>query len=213
MASTLGVLVAGGAGSRLALGMPKALVRLGGITLLERGIAILAKVCDQIVVSAPAGMALPLPERVSSPRRDLPVRRADDPAGTEGPLAGIVAGLAPVPFVRSIVMGVDLPFIEPEALEALIERLPGRHAVVPAPGGYPQPLAAAYAPAARSILESCLAAGERSPTRALGSLDVLRLDDDELAQLAGGPGSFFNLNSPADLEEAERRMVARGVAP
>lgn len=212
MAATLGVLVAGGAGSRLALGMPKALVRLGGVTLLERGVAILAATCDEIVVSAPAGLSLPLAGTVRSSRGSCAVRRADDPAGTVGPLAGIVAGLASGAFERAIVLGVDLPFIEPAALEALLERLPGRHAVVPAPGGFPQPLAAAYAAAAVAILAKCLTAGERSPTRALESLDVFRLDDAELAHLAGGLGNFFNLNSPADLDEAERRLAVGKVS-
>jgi molybdopterin-guanine dinucleotide biosynthesis protein A len=205
--ATLGVLVAGGAGSRLALGMPKALVRLRGITLLERGIAILAPLCDEIIVTAPAGFALPLAARARSAGGSCAVRRADDPVGTVGPLAGIVAGLSSVAFVRAVVLGVDLPFIEPAGLESLLERLGGHDAVVPAPEGFPQPLAAAYAPAAGSILGSCLAAGERSPTRALGSLDVRMLDDAELALLPGGIGSFFNLNSPADLEQAVRRLA------
>ena len=207
MASTLGVLVAGGAGSRLALGIPKALVRVGGVTLLERGIETLAAVCDRIIVTAPAGLALPLADRARSPGRSCPIRRADDPAGTVGPLAGIVAGLSSGAFARAVVLGVDLPFVVPATLEAMLARMSGHHAVVPAPGGFPQPLAAAYAPAAEPILASCLAAGERSPTRALGSLDVRMLDDVELALLPGGPGTFFNLNSPADLEQAARRLA------
>ena len=207
MAATRGILVAGGAGSRLALGMPKALARLGGVTLLERGIAILAPLCDEIIVTAPSSLALPLAERARFPGGAPAVRRADDPAGTVGPLAGIVAGLSSGAFVRAVVLGVDLPFVEPATLEAMLARLSGRHAVVPAPGGFPQPLAAAYAPAAEPILASRLAAGERSPTRALGSLDVRMLDDVELALLPGGLGSFFNLNSPADLEQAARRLA------
>jgi len=207
--ATLGVLVAGGAGSRLALGIPKALVRLGGVTLLDRGLAILAAVCDDIVVTAPVGIALPLPELARSPRGACAVRRADDPLGTAGPLAGMVAGLTSVAFERAIVLGVDLPFIEPAGLAVLLERISGRLAVVPAPGGFPQPLAAAYAPEASAKLALRLAAGERSPTRALGALDALLLDDRDLARLPGGLESFFNLNSPADLEAAERRLAMR----
>jgi len=207
MAATLGVLVAGGAGSRLALGIPKALVRLGGVTLLERGIAILATVCDEIVVSAPAALALPLSRMPRSALRGRPLHRADDPAGTVGPLAGMVAGLSRVAFERAIVLGVDLPFMPRAALETLLGRLPGHQAVIPVAGGFPQPLAAAYAPVAGPILASRLAAGERSPTRALDSLEVLTLEDAELALLPGGLGSFFNVNSQADLVEAAVRIA------
>lgn len=209
MVRTLGVLAAGGSGSRLSLGIPKALARLGGVTLLERALAILAPVCDGIVVTGRAGLDLPLPPAAATPGGAPPVRRADDPAGTVGPLAGMVAGLESAAFERAIVLGVDLPFVEPAALEAFLDRLSGHDAVVPVPGGFPQPLAAAYAPSAAAILAAALRAGERSPTRALAPLDVLRLDDDALARVAGGPGSFFNLNTPADLEAAERRLATR----
>lgn len=212
MVRTLGVLVAGGAGSRLALGVPKALARLGGLTLLERALAILAPLGDGIVVTGRAGLDLPLPPAVATPRGACPVRRADDPAGTTGPLAGVVAGLESGAFDRAIVLGVDLPFVEPAGLEGLLERLPGHEAVVPVPRGFPQPLAAAYAPAAAAILGSALRSGERSPTHALAMLDVLRLEDDALATLPGGPGSFFNLNTPSDLEAAERRLATRGAS-
>lgn len=208
MVTTLGVLVAGGAGSRLAFGMPKAQVTLAGRTLMRRAIAILAAVCDEIVVSAPAGMALTITERAGPEHATRAVRRADDPPGTNGPLAGMVAGLSSSAFERAIVLGVDMPFIEPAALRAMLERLAGRHAVVPAPGGFPQPLAAAYAATAAPILASRLAAGERSPSRALAALDVLRLDDTALLELPGGPDCFFNLNTLADLVEAERRLAA-----
>lgn len=212
MARTLGVLVAGGAGSRLALGVPKALARLGGVTLLERALGILAPVSDGIVVIGRAGLDLPLPPAVATPRGACLVRRADDQAGTTGPLAGIVAGLESAAFDRAIVLGVDLPFVEPAGLERLLERLSGHGAVVPVAGGFPQPLAAAYAPAATAILAAALRSGERSLTRALAMLDVLMLDDDALVHVPGGPGSFFNLNTPADLEAAERRLATRGAS-
>jgi molybdopterin-guanine dinucleotide biosynthesis protein A len=38
---------------------------------------------------------------------------------------------------------------------------------------------------------------------------VLRLDDAALAGMPGGLACFFNLNTPADLAEAERRVAAR----
>ena len=167
MAASLGVLVAGGAGARLSLGVPKALVRVGGLTLLERGLGTLAAVCDEIVVTAPAALALPLPEGLVAARRAHPVRRADDPAGSAGPLAGVVAGLSACPFARALVLGVDFPFMDPSTLEALLARLGPHEAVVPAPEGVPQPLAAAYAPASRGILAARLAAGERALTVAV----------------------------------------------
>jgi molybdopterin-guanine dinucleotide biosynthesis protein A len=209
MSGTLGVLVAGGAGSRLGLGCPKALVRVGETTLLERGLRTLAAVCDDVVVAAPADLALRFPAAPGSGPGGGPPTRVFDPPGAAGPLAGVVAGLSSRPFSRALVLAVDLPFVTSPALVALLGRLADHQAVVPAPGGVPQPLAAAYAAPARAILAARLEAGERSLTRAVDSLDALRLDDEALRRLPGGLENFFNLNTREDLAEAERRLAAR----
>jgi molybdopterin-guanine dinucleotide biosynthesis protein A len=216
---TLGVLVAGGAGERLGLGLPKARVTVGGITLLERALRTLAPVCDDLVVAAPASVALPLPAGVSARGGDAP-RRVEDLGGARGPLAGMLAGLSCAPFGRSLVLGVDFPCMETAFLAALLERLPERpperpgdfQALVPAPGGIAQPMAAAYAPAAVPILAARHASGEAAPSRALRSLAVQLLEDAAIARLPGGPDCLFNLNTAADRSEAERRLAVRAAS-
>jgi molybdopterin-guanine dinucleotide biosynthesis protein A len=195
---TLGVLVAGGDGSRLGLGIPKALVSVGDATLLARGARTLGAVCDQVVVAAPAALALPNPAAGDDAPGSRSPDRAFDPAGTAGPLA--------------MVLAVDLPLATPPALAALLACLGDHQAVIPAPRGVPQPLAAAYAPSALAHLAAHLDAGERSLTRAVVALDVVWLDDEALARLPGGHENFFNLNTREELMEAGRRLAARGGA-
>ena len=208
---TLGVLVAGGAGERLGADVPKALVVLGGMTLLERALRTLAPVCDDLVVAAPASVALPLPAGVSALGGGAP-RHVEDLAGARGPLAGMLAGLTAAPFGRSLVLGVDFPLMETAFLAALLERLDGFQALVPAPAGIAQPVAAAYAPAAVPVLMACHVHGEAAPSRALRSLAVQFLDDAGLNRLPGGPDCLFNLNTAADRSEAERRLKARAAS-
>lgn len=207
MVETLGVLLAGGSGSRLGLGMPKALVSVGGMTLLERGVRTLSAVCDQIVVSAPAEMGLP-----TSALSSTLLRRVDDPAGTSGPLAGIVAGLSATDYRQALVLAVDLPMATSGALAALLARLDDHQAVLPMVGGLPQPLIAAYAATAAPILAGRLSAGERALTVAVESLHALWIRDQAWAELPGGLDNFFNVNTRADLAEAERRLTAREAA-
>lgn len=197
MARTLGVILAGGLGRRLG-GGPKALAMVAGVSLLDRAIAAARAVCDEVVIAAPSGFELPVPAE----------RRANDVRNGEGPLAGLVAGLAARPHSRALALAVDFPLLESALLECLLERLAGAMAVVPAPGGVPQPLAAAYASGAGAVLEARFAAGERSVTRAVMALDPVILDDDALARLPGGAGQFLNVNTPADRLEAERRIAA-----
>ena len=196
MAGLLGVLVAGGPGSRLSSVTPKALVEVGGVTLLARALAVLESVCGEVVVVAPATLALPVPAAM---------RVADGP-GTAGPLAGVAAGLAARSFECALVLGVDFPLLRPAALVALHQRIGNATALVPAPGGTPQPLAAAYRPAAAAKLAAALARGERALTPAVLALPARLIADDELERLEGGLANFFNLNTPEDLVEAERRL-------
>ena len=198
MTGVLGVLIAGGRGRRLSGSTPKALVRLGGLTLLERAWGVLEGVCAEGVVVAPASLALPVPA----------ARRVTDGPGAEGPLAGLVAGLAARSFERAVVLGVDFPLMRPAALAALRDQLAGEPALLPAPGGIPQPLAAVYGPGAAGALARALARGERALTVAALALRPRLLDDSALARLPGGLENFFNLNTPEDLAEAARRLGA-----
>ena len=52
------IIPAGGSGDRLGAKIPKALVQLGGITLIERAVTSLSEVADQIIVAAPSGYEL-----------------------------------------------------------------------------------------------------------------------------------------------------------
>ena len=203
MATRLGVLVAGGRGVRLGGASAKALTRLGRTTLLERALAVLAAVCDEVVVAAPAALELPVP----------PGMRVADAPGAAGPLAGVVAGLAARPYERAIVLGVDFPLVRAGALAALCAGLADRAALVPAPGGVPQPLVAVYAPRAAASLARSLERGATALTAAVLALEARLLADDELARLEGGLENFFNLNTPEDLAEAGRRLAAAGSVP
>ena len=193
---TLGVVLAGGRGLRLGREEPKAHLVLAGRTLLARARATLEALVDVVVVSAPQDLVLATSD----------ASRVSDPVGAEGPLAGLVAALTSRPFTRAIVLAVDLPFASVAALNALGEQLMlGDDAVLAAPAGIPQPLAAWFAPSASAPLAAALAAGERSVTRAVLALRARVLGPDALAGMPDGEDAYFNLNTPADLAEAVRR--------
>lgn len=192
---TGGILLAGGRGERLGLGSPKALVEVGGRTLFERALETLGAVCDELVLLAPAAIDLPA----------SPARRVEDEG--KGPLAALVDGLRAAPWTRAVVLGVDLPFVTPEALLALCELRGDAPAVVPAPQGRPQPLAAWYWPAAFAAITRASAAGGRALVPAVLAASPRMVEDAELAALPGGSEAYFNLNTPDDLAFARRRLL------
>lgn len=196
----LGVLLAGGQGTRLGAGIPKALVVCGGRTLLARAQATLAASCDAVVVVAPRELELPV----------MRAERLDDPSGAGGPLAAMLAALSSRVFDEALVLAVDLPLVTAPALFALRALRGDALAVMAAPGALPQPLAAWYAFGARAALEAAFAAGERSVIAASRTLAPRLVGDAELEAMPGGGGFQWNVNTFEDLERAERLLAAAG---
>jgi len=193
-ARCVGLVLAGGPGARLGRGIAKPLVPLEGRTLLERAIEILRPVADEVLVAAPQGADL----------GTLAVEIVHDVPGLRGPLAGIVAAMEARQAAAFAVLGVDHPLVRPELLRELLARLrPGIDAVVPRRSGRAQPLAAAYAAAAREPLRRAIDEGERSMHGAFSRLAIAWIEDTELATLPGGIESLLNVNLPEDLERAE----------
>ena len=194
----LGVLLAGGRGTRLGAGVPKALAICGGRTLLARARATLGMLCDTVVVVAPRDMELPVP------RAD----RVDDPPGAHGPLAAMLAGLDARAFDEALVLAVDLPLVTARALLGLRALRGDALAVLPAPNALPQPLAAWYASGARGGFAAALESGERSVIAACATLNPRLVGDEELAAIPEGGGFQWNVNTLEDLARAERMLAA-----
>ncbi len=195
----VGVVVAGGRGERLGLGIPKALVKVGGITLLERARMLLHECCDEVLVAAPTSLDLPVPGAL----------RVADVPGLNGPLAGVVGALQARPNREAFVLGVDFPLMRASTVRAIATARGDAMVALPAPGGVLQPLAAAYGPDAGEAIARN-AAETQAITRAVKALGALVIPEDEIATWEGGIEVFLNVNTPADLAEAERRLLASG---
>jgi molybdopterin-guanine dinucleotide biosynthesis protein A len=200
-ADTLGVVLAGGRGSRL--GGAKATVELAGRPLIDYPLAAIAAAGLEAVVCAKAGEA-PLPSRGSfrsyvvrkEPRDEVPV--LEEPAEPRHPLCGIVAALR---LGRPIVaVACDLPFVAPGLIELLAEA--AEPLVIPTLDGRPQPLLARYEPSLLAQLEGALER-EEPLTRAVEALSPRLLAEDELARIGDPARLLFNVNDPGDLRRAE----------
>ncbi len=132
-----GVLLVGGASERF--GSPKALARLRGETLAERGWRILGEAFDERIAVGKGELELPFDVVVEPP---LP----------QAPIAGVVAGLRAVGGT-AVFLPVDCPLVTPGLLREL-----GDAGAVPRAG----PLPGAYAQAHLPELERRLAAGDLS---------------------------------------------------
>ncbi|TCP44486.1 molybdenum cofactor guanylyltransferase MobA [Rhodovulum marinum] len=193
----VGLILAGGGGRRMG-GADKALIRLGGETLLTRVAARLAPQVDALALSAngPAG---------AYADAGLPVL-PDAPPGDRGPLAGVLAGLdwaAGQGADALVTAAVDTPFLPRDMVARLLAN--GAPLAVAESGGRVHPTAALWPVALRAELRAALDRGER---RVGGFAQV-----QGAARVGFGPGAdgidpFFNINTPEDLARAERALGA-----
>ena len=188
----IGLILAGGQGRRMG-GADKALLTLGGRTLLERMMARLAPQVDQIMVAAGAD-----PERI---RRRYPgvIALDDGEFAGLGPLAGILAGLraaeqAQVAQVLSV--PVDTVFVPMD----LRIRLGAAPSVVDH-GGRVHHSVAVWPRAASTRLAGFLATPGRHRVRDFAALIGMRL-----VWFADAGDPFMNINAPEDLAAAERMV-------
>lgn len=201
MPPTVVVILAGGSGSRI--GGAKAGRKLAGRTLLDHAIDIARRwSADPVLAVAEPG---------SDPR--LGVRQTRDREGIAGPLGGIAAALDETLRLgarRLMVLPVDMPFLPVDLLpklSAALDRQANAGCAVASADGDRYPVCSLWrAGPLAAALPGYVASGERSLrglVRLLGGIDVEWSDPD-----AGT--AFFNINTAADLERAEK-MIGRSL--
>ena len=185
-----GVILAGGAGRRMG-GRDKALLMLGGQTLLGHAQSRLAPQVERIALSANGDPARFAPDSVVLP---------DD--GSHGPLSGILAALdwaAPLGATSVVSIAVDTPFFPPDLVPHLClaaERSSGGVAVA-ASDGIDHPTFSIWPVGLRGDLRTFLASGAKPRV-----MDFARAHDAARAVFAGDT-AFINVNTPEDLAAAD----------
>ena len=192
-----GVILAGGRNSRFG-GREKAFLSVGGKLLFERIYGVCRPLFDELIlVTNNPGAYL---------RWDLHI--VTDLFAVRSSLTGIHAGLfyASNPYI--FVVACDTPFLRPEMVSCMLDSIDERFdAIMPETAKGREPLCAAYArrclPAVERSLEKNLLKIQRvfrpGRIRAVAE-NRLRREDPELI-------SFFNINTPQDLDAAERMLA------
>ncbi len=181
----VGVVLAGGAGSRLGGAKPSAL--LAGRPLLSYPLAALRAVLGEVAVVAKADTEVPA--------IGYGVLVWREPELPRHPLAGIVEALRRAEGRPVIVLACDLPFVTADLVRALAGADTGGAPAVVAttPGRGLQPLCARYEPAALDVL-----AGFDAEGRTVQQVQALRP-----ALLEVDAALLRNVNSAEDLAAAE----------
>lgn len=192
-ARTIGLILAGGRAIRMA-GKNKALLTFAGKPLLTHAVTRLGAQVDALVLSsnAPAtdfarfGLAV-LPDAV---------------AGSQGPLAGIHAGLTCYPQDFVVSVAVDLPLLPSDLVARLRAAIDGYDCAY-ASDGHRHALAILWAPGSVTSVERYMDEGGRRVRDFLARHGTaVRFDRP------ADRGLFLNINTPEDLLRAEQELAA-----
>lgn len=190
-----GFVLAGGKSSRM--GEDKALLPLNGQFLLQRAVRVvgLATGANAVVIGA---------------RRDGFADQAfvSDDWPEAGPLGGIATALRVTSADWNFIVACDMPYLTNAWLEFLVDRARASAAdvVLAENKGGLEPLCGMYHKRSGDPLRAALERGMRKVTEVLQTLNLDRIQPTEWRAFDASGCLFKNVNSPADYEEAKRRL-------
>ena len=197
-----GIILAGGLGTRMGH-VKKAFLTIGGRTILDRLLAVYIPLFPEILISA----------RDASDFADYPHPVAPDQFEARSSLTGIHAGLAAMRASHGFFAACDGPFLRPDLVRLLLDHAePDADVIIPLKeDGYVEPLCAIYSKRCIPHIEAQL---NQDNFRIISFFDQVRVKHVPLEQLRPGDPhqiSFFNVNSPDHLRQAERLAEELGL--
>ncbi|HJY89198.1 MAG TPA: molybdenum cofactor guanylyltransferase [Candidatus Acidoferrum sp.] len=201
--SILGYVQAGGASRRF--GRDKALVGFGGRTMLAQTTGLLASVCGEVIIVAAEGQY-----------PDALVPLLADRWPGQGPLGGILTALQSSALrgtesIWNLIVSCDMPFLTRDWLEFLCqraERSAAQVAVAESANGL-EPLCACWKTTSMPSVQAAFDSGVRKVSDAMKRLPMEVLDVSVWKRFDTKGRLFWNVNTPADYEEAKRILEVR----
>jgi molybdopterin-guanine dinucleotide biosynthesis protein A len=180
------------------MGRDKALIPLGGQPLIAHLLARVEGLGDELLITTNR------PE----PYARFGARTASDPVPGAGALEGLHTALTAAKGDLVLLLACDMPFVSRSLLEHMLGLADDADIVVPRREGRFEPLHALYK-RGRCLppLRSALASGERRMISFFPQVHVLTIEEPELTRLDPQGRSFFNVNTPEDLAQAESMLA------
>ena len=185
------IVLCGGRGQRFG-GVDKPLLRLGERTLLGHVIDRLRLQVDRIVLSC---------ARLEDAYSEFGHKVVQDLKVGEGPLGGIVSALAEAPHSWVLTTPADTPFLPPNLVDVLAPACRREGASVAMAAGRRQNLTMLFDQARAESLRAFFESGERAVHR--------WLDAHAVPAIEFPASGFLNVNTPADLDAARKRLDER----
>ncbi len=185
------IILTGGKSSRM--GEDKCALSVAGKSILSRIIEVLRPVSSEIILAGGDGTRF----------LEHGLKFVSDRTAGLGPLSGMLAGLKASESSYNLIVSCDLPFINPGLIEMMARRAKGNQVVICKSKEGLEPLFAIYSKEVIPLIEEALRRGERRVISFFDQVEVEVIGQSEVAKIDPKYLSFFNINTPSDLETAE----------
>mgnify|MGYP001816379192 CR=1 FL=1 len=194
-----GVILSGGLAARYD-GTEKALLQVGGVRILDRIYEIYRELFDEIILVT------------NSPEKFLEwdLLIVADLFPIRSSLTGIHAGLFYATNPYAFISACDTPFLKKEMVETVIGKIEAQiDIVMPETSAGFEPLCAAYSKRCLEAAQNNLEQEKLKITRTFRKSRIKTISEKVLRQIDPALRSFFNINTPGDLQQAEE-MILQG---
>lgn len=181
-------------------GQAKALIDLGGRTIIERVVDALSPVTGEplIVTNTPDLYAF------------LRLPTVPDVYPDHGSLGGIYSGLKAAPGDVAFTVACDMPFLHAEVVRLVVERASEGDVVIPRVGGQLETLHAAYAKSCLPHIEARLREGRLKIVGFFDRVRVVEIAESAVARFRDPRIAFMNVNTPEELTRARALQAELG---
>jgi molybdopterin-guanine dinucleotide biosynthesis protein A len=187
-----GVILAGGKSHRF--GRNKALEEVNGIPLIQRVIEVLESLFPYVLLSTNS------PDEYAHLK--LPMH-ADLVKGL-GPLGGIYTALTLMPGEAGFFVACDMPRLSPGLIQYMLDIRSDFDVVIPRISDKMEPLHALYTKRCLPPINRMIESRVYQIFRFFDEVPVRYVDEDEIRRFDPNLRSFFNINSPRDLERLQQ---------
>lgn len=185
------------------MGHEKGLMLLGGEPFIVHVCRAMEGLVDEVIVSVAKGMSETYTDALGN--RFVIV---EDQVPGLGPLGGVIPVLSSAKSHYVLFSPCDTPFLKPKVCQLIIAYADGADGAVPKTGKtYYEPLHGVYKRESGLVaFTEAVSKGNCSPNYAFDKLAINFVPEGELRRVDPDLESFWNINTPKDLELAERRF-------
>ena len=201
------IILSGGRSSRMEF--DKSFLKIGDKTLIEFTLNFVKKNFNKIIIITDKPVNYNF----------LQIPAFKDIIPDKGPISGIHSGLKYSQTKKNFFIPVDMPFINTEVINCIVNYKTNRLITVPSSGGFIQTLCGRYDKECIEYIEkklksdlSSLETSEYKKNKKFKLLDLIKEVGAEIIDVSNQPfyndDLFFNINTPADIEYVKNNLAS-----